>query len=345
MRIDPEDEVRVRRLRRLRPGRRILSVYLETDPGLALHHGHLPKLMDILSDLRHSTSEVEEYSLSQESERVLSFVRDEYVPHGRTLIIFSSRPRRLWEVMSVQLPMRPLARFAARPYLIPLEVALEDHPHVAVALVGEEKIRLFTTVMDEIETEHHMKDDVPGRQRQGGWAAFKYQRDRERHIHEHFGHVVEELRELQAKLPYKWLVLGGADDATSAVVAQLPRGLKEKLAGTFREELFENETVVAEHAAAVARLAERNEELQLAEKIRDRAFAGGLGTLGWKATIQALEEGRTHRLAIAATKLGSDEADNAFALASDTGAIVEVVHGEGERVLASSDGIGALLRF
>ena len=54
MRLDPEVELSIRRLRRLPKGRRVLSVYLETEPGLALHHGYVAQLMDILRDLREA---------------------------------------------------------------------------------------------------------------------------------------------------------------------------------------------------------------------------------------------------------------------------------------------------
>jgi hypothetical protein len=122
MRLEPEDELRLNRLRRLPAGQGVLSVFLETEPGLALHHGHIAQLMDVLRDLRRTQSGDDLALVEAESERVLSFVREEYLPHGRTLAVFSSRPRRLWEVLSFQLPLRSLARFAPRPYLAPVEV-------------------------------------------------------------------------------------------------------------------------------------------------------------------------------------------------------------------------------
>src|SRR3990172_1666017 len=100
MKLEPDMELRIRRLRRLPRGRPVLSVYLETEPGLALHHGHVSQLMDILRDLRQAVAEGDREGLSAEEERVLSFVREDYLPHGRTLIVFSSRPRRLWGGLS-----------------------------------------------------------------------------------------------------------------------------------------------------------------------------------------------------------------------------------------------------
>jgi peptide subunit release factor 1 (eRF1) len=232
-----------------------------------------------------------------------------------------------------------------RPYLLPIDLALEDHPRIAIAQVGEEKTRLLTTVLHEIESERETKEHVPGRQRQGGWSAFRYQRDRERHIQEHFKDVVDDLRGLQKASPYKWLVLSGTDEATTAVAKLLPRSLKAKLAGSFREEHFESSATVAEQAYELAEDAERAEELQLATLILNKANAMAPATLGWDTTLRALAEGRVHQLAIAASELSSAEADRAVELAFESGAQVEVVHDDAAELLASHRGIGALLRY
>jgi peptide subunit release factor 1 (eRF1) len=345
MRLEPEREQRIRRLRRLPKGRPVLSVYLETEPGMPLHHGHVSKLMDIFRDLRESLPEGDRAALALEAERVLSFAREEYDPSGRTLIVFSSKPRRLWDVFPVQLPLPSRARFAERPYLTPLDMALEDNPRVAIALVSEEQVRLITTVRDEIEAEHVVNEHVPGRQRQGGWSASKYQRDRERHIHQHFVNVAGELLDLQKRLPFKWLVIGGTDDATSAVSELLPKSLAAKLAGTFREEQFERDSEVALKGGNLADEAERNEETRLAREILDRAMGGRAAALGWEETIQTLQEGRVHQLAIAHSRLGTSEADQAIDLAGDTDASVEVLHAGAEELLAANGGIGAILRY
>ena len=340
-----EHQDTIRRLRRLRDGRPVLSVYVETEPGLALHHGHEAALMNVLRDLAATVPEDQQASLAREADRVLDFVRGDYVPSGRTLIVFSSTPRRLFRPLTLHLPLRTLARFAPKPYLLPLDLALEDHPRVAIALVGEEKTRLLTTVLDEVESERETREHVPGRQRQGGWSAFRYQRDRERHIREHFVGIVDELRQLQKDSPYKWLVLAGTDEATGSVTKLLPRSLKSKLAGTFAEESFETTAELARQGILIAAQAERAEELEVATRVKDQAYARGKGTLGWDTTLRALAEGRVHLLAISVTELSSPDADRAVDLALDSRAAIEVVHGDAAEVLAPHRGIGALLRY
>jgi peptide subunit release factor 1 (eRF1) len=247
--------------------------------------------------------------------------------------------------MSLQQSLRSRARFGPRPYLQPLEIALNEQPRVAIALVSEEDSRLLTVLLGAEESEQALHNHVPGRQRQGGWSAFRYERDRAHHIEEHFKTLVDKIRELDASLPARWLVIGGTNDATSAVAKLLPRSLRAKLAGTFREEQFEGSREVIARALAVAAAADRRVNLELAESIRDRALAGGPAALGWDETLQTLAEGRVHQLVIAAACLDSEKADRALDLAWQTDAAIEVLRGEAEAVLAASDGVGALLRF
>jgi hypothetical protein len=71
----------------------------------------------------------------------------------------------------------------------------------------------------------------------------------------------------------------------------------------------------------------------------------GPAELGWDTTLRALSEGRVHQLAISAGELRSADADRAVELAFESGAQVEVLHGDAEEVLTPHRGIGALLRY
>lgn len=343
--IEAADEERLRRLFRMREGLPVLSVYTPVEKGLALHHGHVAALMDLLRDLRERTDGDRESELEGESARVLEFVRGVYVPRGTALAMFSSRGRRVWEVFSFQLRISPIARFNPRPYLGPMQAALDDNPRTAVALVSNKEARILTMVLAEIEGEQRMSDPVPGRQRQGGWSAFKYQRDRERHIHTHLVNVVDALVQLDKRRGFKRLVLAGTDEATAAVASILPKSLRAKNCGSVRSEMFASDDEVAKAASLMSEEAERDEERRLAAEARDRALAGGQAALGWEETLQCLREGRVHQVLIGGSEAGTPKGDEAFDLAWETGAGIEIVHHEGEEILRPYDGVGALLRY
>jgi peptide subunit release factor 1 (eRF1) len=343
--ISAADEHKINRLRSLRAGKSVLSLYLPVEKGQALHHGHIAAAMDILRDLRERTSEDLAPALEEESARVMTFLREEYVPHGQTLVIFSSGPRRLWADVSVQLALKGIARFSAKPYLAPIDAAIEDYPRTAIALVDNKNARILTAFAGELEAEHRFSDELPRRQRQGGWSAFKYERDRVRHVAEHLVHVAEDLVSMQKSRPFKWLVLGGQKEATEALAGVLPRSLKARYCGSFKAEMFQPDDEVLKAGLPVAEAAERREEQELAQRANDMALKGLGASLGWDETLQCLNEGRVHELLIGAAACGTSRADAAFERAWDSDAKIEVLHGEAEEILAPNGGIAAILRY
>ncbi|HEY7270834.1 MAG TPA: Vms1/Ankzf1 family peptidyl-tRNA hydrolase [Dehalococcoidia bacterium] len=343
--ISAEDEARIARLRRLRDGAPVLSVYIPVEKGQALHHGHLAATIDLLKGLRPRIDAVDVDAFEAESGRVLTFVREGGPMKGQTLAIFASTRRRLWQVLEFQLPLKAIARFNHKPYLPPVDAAQDDNPRTVVALITNEKARVLTMALGEIEGEYKISDSVPGRQRQGGWHASRYELDREHHITAHLANVVNSLGELDRHKHFDRLVLGGTKEVTEAVAAALPPPLRSKYCGTFRAEAFRTDDELAKAAWPIAEAAERAEEVRLARQAHDRASKGLRAALGWDATMRCLREGRVQKLLITKEACGTERGDEAFELAWDTRAPIEVVHGEGAAVLAPDGGVGALLRY
>jgi peptide subunit release factor 1 (eRF1) len=326
-------------------GAPVLSLYLPMDETPTLHHGYVALAMDLLKSAREGLTDEEARQLEVESEAVLGYIRQELRPVGRTLALFSSTPRHLLEVFHLQVRLPALARFADRPYCVPLQAALEDRPRIGVVVVDERQARLLTTVLGESEREQHVTSDVPGRQRQGGWAAFKFESDRAEHVDEHFRSVAAFLLEEHRRVRFSRLVLGASPETGARFTALLPAELSSIVAGRFAAEMFASESEVIDRAMVLADAAERQDEADLVKRILDTALSRGPASLGWDETLQLLADGRVHRLALAESHLGAEAADRALKLAWQTDAEVEFLHTEAADLLADHHGIGALLRY
>ena len=345
MRLDLDDLVRLKALRASSHAQGILTAYLPIDPATALHHGYVPQLMDALSELRDTAPAKDRERIQEESAAILSHVRETYTPQGTGLAVFSCQPAKLLEAFSFQLPMPALARFGPRAFLQPIDALLEDFPATLIALSDHEGARIMSLELGEIVVTQRVKTSVPGRQRQGGWSAFKYQRDHERHIEEHLKRVAAALAEQDAKHPAEWIVVGGTDETTHALSALLSEPLRARLAGSFRAEMFASDADVAERAREVAEQAERRNERDAAERLVDLALAGGRAALGIDETLQTLREGRARSLMIADYALRTPAGEQAVALALNNGIELEVVHDVAEAVLTPYEGFAAALRF
>jgi ribosomal protein L30E len=323
----------------------ILSVYLPIDPVVAPHRGYVADLMNTLRELRDKAPPSVVGRLDEEAARVLAFVRTEYVPNGSCLMIFSSMPADIWEVFSFQLPVKALARFGEKPYFLPVAALSEDFAPTMVALVDHREARFYSLRLGELLGEKHFSSDVMGYSRQGGWAAFRFEKERQHDIGEHLRRVVEALKTSDDAAPFENLLLAGTDETTHALTALLPHELQHKLTGTFRAEMFATDAQLIDSARGVLATKERERELDLTQRLIQTALEGGQAALGLDETLQMLREGRARSLVLSEDAAFGAEGETAYALAESAGLPVEFVHAEAAVLLEPYAGLAAQLRY
>ena len=369
-------ERELRRLARFRSREGVLSVYLSFDPPGGERRDVGAAFVDATRPLeRLPLSAGQRARLEEEQALVQEFVRSRFALHGRGVIVFSCRPRGLWQVFQLQVPVRPLARFAERAAVAQMAGILDEHERYAVALVDKDQARVLSVYLGQAERRAHITDEYPGRNKMGGWAAARYSHHRDAHLHAHVVRVAEALVDELRRQPFDRLMVGGPDEAMSAFLHVLPRNLRERVAGSFLAELFLSDEEVVERVGAVEAAAVSAAGARLVSDLGNAIGAGGLVALGWGETLQALLEGRVHKLVLAEglSRQGSvcpeghaavlqplpacpfcegpltpvdDLAEWAAERAFDTDARIEIVRGEGAQgLLARGDGIGAVLRY
>jgi peptide subunit release factor 1 (eRF1) len=222
---------------------------------------------------------------------------------------------------------------------------MEDNPTVVIVCVGLRDDRFIVAQLQEIQATGHESSDVPGRQRQGGWSAFRYERDRARHVNENVKDVASRTAQLCRDHAAKWLVLGGVAELTNVLSDALPESTRKSIAGRFAMEMFDSDDELLEIGLKLAAEAETREEIDLVLEIKDRSLALGSACLGWDQTRERLAAGRVHVLAIPLTAVGTADGDLALSMAWDSGVRVEFIGPQAQEVLQPYGGIGALLRY
>jgi peptide subunit release factor 1 (eRF1) len=321
----------------------VLSLYLPVRPELSVPQGYRAELLGLLSATQRSVSEAAREAYDRASLRALDFVRKQYKPSGRTLALFVGPDAIRGEDLAIQLPAQ--ARFQTGAFVSPLAAAVDDNPTVVIACVTQREYRAVASRLAHRFVTEHSTSDVPRRQRQGGWAASRYELDRERHVEEHVKDAAQRVADLCGEHAAKWLVLGGSNEITAMLRGALPAEARERVAGTFPVEMFASDDELLSAGLAVATRAEAAEEVALAQDIMSKALARANACLGWDETRTRLADGRVHVLALPRSALGSDAAEMALSLAWDTDARVEFIGPESEEVLQRYGGTGALLRY
>ncbi len=369
-------ERELHRLARFRSREGVLSLYLNFDPVGGERRDAKAAFLDAVKSLDGlQLNDKERARLEEEQALVLEFARDRFALHGRSVILFSCRPRKLWQVFQLQVPLRPLARFAEKPAVAQLAAVLDENERYAVALIDKDEARLLSVYLGQAEQQARIVDKYPGRSRRGGWAQARYAHHRDVHLHVHVLRVTEALLEELRRRPFDRLIVGGPDEARSALLQVLPRSLRGRVAGTFRAELFVLDEEVVERVRAVEEAALREAEAGLVADIIEAASAGSGALLGWEETLPALLEGRVRKLVLAEgrTRGGrvcpkghaavlealsacpfcrgplervDDLAEWAAERAFETDALVQTVLGPAADTLATrGDGIGAVVRY
>ncbi|MEX1254061.1 MAG: Vms1/Ankzf1 family peptidyl-tRNA hydrolase [Dehalococcoidia bacterium] len=365
----------LRRLARFRSARDgVLTLYVAFDPASGERRDAQAAIHDALASIPVPTGERLRARLEEERERVATWAREEFELHGRSLVVFSCGPRDLLETYQLQAPVRTLGRFGERAAVAPFAALLDEYERYAVVLLDKETAHILTVFLNRIESRVDAYDDTPGRSAMGGWAQARYARHREAHLHRHALHVMEALRQQARKRPFDRLIVGGPDEPLAAFLAVLPRPLRSRLAGTFSGELFASDNEVLSRVSAIETAAERRAEAELVAQVIDAAKGGGPAVLGWDQTVQALGEGRAHKLLLAdgaaqsgfacperhfaavealdhcpvcqgAVERVGDLAEWAVEAAMDTDALIEDVRGPAAEALLAEGGAGAVLRY
>lgn len=363
------------RLARFRSPEGVLSLYIDFAPAGGERRQPAAAFVHALKTLE--TLELSPKlgaRLQEEQAAVEEFARKKFALQGRSLILFSSQRRGLWSVFQLQAPVRPLARFAERPAVAQLASILDEYERYLAVLVDKEEARLISVYIGQAEPRAHVTDDYPGRNRRGGWAQARYSHHRDAHLHRHVLHVTEALLDELRRQHFDKLLVGGPDEARSALLHVLPRSLRTRVAGSFLAELFLSDAQVVERVRDEEEKAEHESQAILVNDLLDAAGAGGPAVLGWGETLQALADGRVHELVLvegrtrrgrvcsnghavieslrtcpfcaAPLEVVTDLAEWAAERAFDTDASVRTARtAAGKPLIARGGGVGAVLRY
>jgi peptide chain release factor subunit 1 len=353
----------------------ITSVYLTVDgrrfPRRVDYQVRLDELLRRAREQADGLDRQGVRSVERDLAAMSEFVRDEFDRGDqRGLALFSSTAAGLWEVVPVPRPVHDRAVVAPEADLLPLEAVLETYRTTCAALVDYASARLFLVELGRITEVTDLRDDVPNRHDQGGWAQMRMQRHVDDHRAKHLKHVAEDLFELSRRRPFEHLVLAGPAEAHRDLEGSLHDYLRQRVRGAVTLPMGASGPEVLSRVLEIEESIERDREREAIDRLAHAAGANDHGVAGLERTLGALGEGRVGELVVsidlsapgarcrscgrlsptvgpcpscgATTDPVPDVVESAVASAYRSGASVESVVGDG---LEPFGGIGAILRF
>ena len=208
-------------------------------------------------------------ALAREGEKIVDFLNGWDV-RGRGLVIFSSQPAGIWEVLTLEVPVPTVVDIDRTTKTGVLTRLLDEHPRLAVALIQRDEAKIYVSEQRISDQAAEVMSHVPGQHDQGGWAQARFERHIEFHMAEHLTKVVDELNQLDRARPFKWLVIGSTEKMAGEFLGMVPDAVARKVIGTFAVDFkHESEKEILERARKAYEEHERRTEFQLVHQVAD----------------------------------------------------------------------------
>ena len=285
----------------------VTSFYLNVDAREFPSPQHVEKALDSLlhtaniereqveKDLSHDPSE----SLRADLQKIERFVKEEFRRTDTNgLAIFSCSALNFWEVLQLPNPVESRVVFGPRPRLAPIAVFLSHTKPTAILLTDRKRARIITMKGSDVKEWTDLEDRMIQRSKAGGWSQMRYQRHADEWAKHHVDHAAELVLRLEQHDPFDWLILGTEVEIESDLIKGLHPYVKDRIIGHIHVRLDAPLSEVVERAAAVREEAEAKLIDNLIQQIQEYAGAGGRGTIGLSATIEALNEQKVHILLV-----------------------------------------------
>ncbi len=295
------------------------------------------------------------------------------IPGERGRIVFASAPTSLLHVYRIGIEPKQTMVLDTSPFLLPLAKMRDDYMDYGVLLLDSKEARLFCVRSDVPEEMNHLSTDLMNKHKKGGWSQMRFNRLRKGAIKSFLSEVVEDVQESCSRHKTRGLVIAGPGDAKNQFVEMLPSEMKKTVLGIVDLSIDTPRKEIVEVGDEITLADERARSKERAEELRAEIRKGGLAVQGVEATKGALIAGRVNVLVLLknasipgwicercqileARKLPPETCptcggptspvnvvEELYELAVRTGAEVEFV--EEDACLASSEGVGALLRY
>jgi peptide chain release factor subunit 1 len=359
---------------------RVLSVYLDVDQSNAANLnrrfvGAFESRIQLIG--RRFEEEYEQSDFTRCVDDIRKLLST-YEPHRRSLVIFARSTGPIW-FREVNVDVGTNVHWGTMPYLHPLVEALDEFEPYIVALTDRAHARIFTVRLGTIEkqaeiyalgTVRHVKASGTDHL----YSQSHIQRKADETILAHLKCVVEVIEHLRTVNPTARVVLAGNAEAVSKLFRLMPKMLRGRVAGSAVMPGNAREGEILESTLALARRAERVQELEKVDRLLTTSAKGDKAVVTMPLTLQAFNEDRVRELVYAEgfsatggicdtchvmfpsddmnceicgipVKSADDLIENSIAAALAAGAAVEQVRGPAAAKLRNAGGIGAFLRF
>jgi peptide subunit release factor 1 (eRF1) len=298
----------LRELAEFRPSKgRAVSLYLNLDPSIAPTQPDVAARINSLLDeaakradeLRDDLTHDEREGLKADLERMRSWFANEFDRDGaRGAAVFAAGLDGLWAPLTVSEPVQEEVRIGDDLHLAPLLPAVPGGEPILVAYVGRERAEVYRLRGGTLEEIADETEDVPNKQKQGGWSQARYERRVENAVGQHLRRVAETLDGCVRELRDPGIVLLGTEETRGEFEQLLSNEAAERVAGWTTAERHASPAELLESAEPVIAAWRAGRETELVARWQESAARDGRASSGWADTLAAASDGRVDVLLV-----------------------------------------------
>lgn len=197
-----------------------------------------------------------------------------------------------------RLPREDGLWFTRAPYLRPLAELKDEFEQHVVIFANNTSARVELVSAGKHEQMETLLGEIKNSVKKGGWSQQRYARRRAKQIDEYALEISDALERLERHTSFDRVLLLGSSEILQTLPEKLPRRLRNKIDGVRVIASRETNTGVERIAAELFEEAERVEEREIWEEIREEALQQGRALLGAMDVQVALQQGRVQTLLV-----------------------------------------------
>jgi peptide chain release factor subunit 1 len=286
-------------------------------------------------------------SLERDVERIGAYLASELRPSANGVAIFACADADdFFEAMqfNVAIDEHQLV-IGDRPHLYPLAKIDARYARAAAVLCDTNRARIMVFAGPTMEAQHEVTGTKTRRSQMGGWSQARYQRHIENFHEQHVKEVVETLDRIVRDEELPHILLFGDAVVIPMLREEMGPSLLEKVIDASNLPMGSKDSVVVEKVLESLSRHDAASDREKVEALFDAYRSGGLGVIGVKETMKALDMGQVDELLLSGSLPPEAAAvsDDFVSKARLTAAKISII--EDASLLATAAGVGALLRF
>ncbi len=320
-------------------------------------------ILSVYLDLRNGLDAVKHF-IDKESARLLPFLNKEEKDYFETSIsfLFDTLKKRKNDIFSypgfaffadlganfireVELtePPETLVAIDEEPIIHPLAMQLEKFEPVGVIMIDAACARISIVAGEKMEDLDGICENIHHLTKAGGWSQMRYQRRRNKQIHNFVKDVITDAIDIFSESKIKRIIIAGRDRMITALEQELPKEWDDKIITKMRWDLDAPDKEFISKIRPILEERERNHEKDLLDKLVTELKRGGLAINGLEPTKKALIQGQVDAILLS-EGLDAKTKEDLTTNAETTGAYIEFIPKEND-VLKNLGNVGAILRY